>query len=123
MSQPVVGWASVDEDAFRLPTLGRRPIGQILHEVAAVYRAEARPLLQLAVLFEGTIAILSLPYIVMTVELGLRMLDLMGRVLRIRITLAGCPWGCFVRSTGSASRASPHTAGSSPSRRSRACCS
>lgn len=78
MSQPVVGWAPVDEDARLDPA--RRPIGQILHEVAAVYRAEARQLLLLAALFEGTIAILSLPYIVMTVELGLRMLDLMGRV-------------------------------------------
>ncbi len=79
MSQPVPGWAPVDEDARLDPA--RRPIAQILREVVAVYRGEARPLLVLAAMFEGSIALLSLPYLIITVELGLRMLDLMGRLL------------------------------------------
>ena len=77
MSEPVPGWAPVDEDALLDPA--RRPIREILREVVAVYRRHARPILLLAALFEGAIGLFTLPYLVLSIRLSLRMLDLMGR--------------------------------------------
>jgi hypothetical protein len=78
VSEPVLGWAPVDEDARVDPA--RRPISEVLREVFAVYRRNASPILVLATIFEGTIGLLTLPYIVFSIRLGLRMLDLVGRL-------------------------------------------
>lgn len=43
MSEPVLGWAPIDEDALLDPA--RRSIGEVLREVAAVYRRDAGPIL------------------------------------------------------------------------------
>lgn len=79
MSEPVPGWAPIDDDALLDPA--RRPIGQVVREVVAVYRREAGGILVLAAVFEGTIGLLTLPYLVFGIGLGLQMLDLMGRFL------------------------------------------
>jgi hypothetical protein len=77
VSEPVLGWAPVDDDARLDPA--RRPISEVLREVFAVYRRNAGPILVLAAIFEGAIGLLTLPYLVFSIRLGLRMLDLMGR--------------------------------------------
>ena len=77
MSEPVQGWAAVDEEARLDPA--RRPIGEVLREVVAVYRRHAGPILVLATIFEGTICLITLPYLVISIRVGLRMLDAMSR--------------------------------------------
>lgn len=78
MSEPIPGWAPVDEDARLDPA--RRPIREILREVVAVYRSHAQPILLLAALFEGAIGLVTLPYLVLSIRLSLQMFDLMGRL-------------------------------------------
>jgi hypothetical protein len=79
VSEPIRGWAPVDPDAAADPA--RRPISQVIGEVWTVYRRNAQPMLRLSILFEGLVALVSLPYIVLTIQLGLTMLGAFGRIL------------------------------------------
>ena len=77
MSEPVPGWAPADDDARLDPA--RRPISEVLRETYSVYRRNAGPILILAAIFEGTIGLLTLPYLVFSIRLVLRMIELLGR--------------------------------------------
>ncbi len=78
MSEPVPGWAAVDEEERLDPA--RHPIGEVLREVVAIYRRDFAPILVLAAIFEGSISLLTLPYLAFSVRLGLRALDVMSRI-------------------------------------------
>ncbi|MEO8228948.1 MAG: glycerophosphoryl diester phosphodiesterase membrane domain-containing protein [Chloroflexota bacterium] len=77
MGEPAPGWAPADNDARLDPA--RRPISEVLHETFAMYRRNAGPILILAAIFEGTIGLLTLPYLVFSIRLALQMIELMGR--------------------------------------------
>lgn len=80
MSGAVPGWAPVDEDQLR--DLARRPTSEIVREVFSVYGLELRPMLVLAAVIEGSLALISLPYIVLTVQIMLAGLDAMSEMVR-----------------------------------------
>jgi hypothetical protein len=80
VSGAVPGWAPGDED--RLRDAARRPIPEIVREVFSVYGRELRPTLVLAAVIEGSLALISLPYIVLTIQIMLAGLDAMGEMFR-----------------------------------------
>src|SRR6185295_17058483 len=79
MGGAVPGWAP---DDARLRDAARRPIPEIIREVFTVYGQHLEPLLVLAVVIEGSLALISLPSIVLTVRIMLAAIDAMGEVLR-----------------------------------------
>ena len=80
MRDAIPGWSSADPGSTG--DRARRPIGDIVREVFRVYGGHFEPIIILAALIEGTAALISLPYIVVTIRAVLAGLDAMGDVVR-----------------------------------------
>ena len=80
MKGAIPGWSPVDPEQAR--DRARRPIGDIVREVFQVYGGHFEPVLVLAALIEGSLALISLPYVVLTLRAFLASLEAMGDVLR-----------------------------------------
>jgi hypothetical protein len=76
----VPGWAPVDQDQLRDPA--RRPIPEIVREVFSVYGRHLEPILVLTAVIEGSLTLISLPYIVVTVQIILAGLQSMSEMFR-----------------------------------------
>ncbi len=80
MKDIVPGWAPVDPEQVR--DHARRPLGEIVREVFRVYGAHLEPILVMAAVIEGSLALISLPYLVLTIRAFLAEVGAMGEFLR-----------------------------------------
>ena len=80
MKDAIPGWGAGVPEPTRDPA--RRPIGDIVREVFRVYGGHFEPIVILAALIEGTLALISLPYVVVTIRAFLASIEAMGDVLR-----------------------------------------